>query len=170
MILYQVVRFVAPGLTGQEKRYLLLFIPGAVLAFAGGIAFGYYILTPQALPFLISFSDNVAEPLIRISSYVDVMLRFLFWMGVVFETPLVMVLLARLGIVPARAFSRFRRFWLVIAFIIAAVITPTFDPVNQVLVALPLLVLYELGILLARLAGRRGPTPSDSPSPAPNSE
>ena len=170
VILYQVVRFVAPGLTGQEKRYLLLFIPGAVLAFAGGIAFGYYILTPQALPFLISFSDNVAEPLIRISSYVDVMLRFLFWMGVVFETPLVMVLLARLGIVPARAFSRFRRFWLVIAFIIAAVITPTFDPINQVLVAIPLLVLYELGILLARLAGRRGPAPSESPSPVPNSE
>jgi sec-independent protein translocase protein TatC len=154
VILYQVIRFIAPGLTGQEKRYLFLFLPGAMLAFATGVAFAYFILTPQALPFLLTFGGDVVEPLVRISSLVDVMLRLLFWMGIVFETPLVMYLLAQLGIVDARAFSRFRRFWIVIAFVIAAVITPTFDPVNQTLVAVPLLILYEIGILLARLAGR----------------
>jgi sec-independent protein translocase protein TatC len=129
-------------------------MPGAMLAFVSGVAFGYFVLTPQALPFLLTFGEGVVEPLVRISSLVDVMVRLLFWMGIVFETPLVMLLLAQLGIVNARAFSRFRRFWLVIAFILAAVITPTFDPVNQALVAVPLLALYEVGVLLARLAGR----------------
>jgi sec-independent protein translocase protein TatC len=154
VILYQVIRFVAPGLTGREKRYLFLFLPGTMVAFAAGVAFGYFVLTPQALPFLLTFGEGVVEPLVRISSLVDVMIRLLFWMGVVFETPLVMFFLAQIGIADAKAFSKFRRFWLVIAFVISAVITPTFDPVNQVLVAVPLLVLYELGVLLARVADR----------------
>ena len=93
------------------------------------------------------------------------MIRLLVWMGLVFETPLIMVLLARLGIVPARAFSRFRRYWLIIAFILAAVITPTVDPVNQILVAVPLLVLYELGVVLARIAGNRRSRVTGSTSP-----
>ena len=153
MILYQVVMFVAPGLTGRERRYLFLFMPAALVAFAAGVAFAYYVLTPPALRFLLGFSD-VATPLIRISNFVNLMVRLLFWMGVAFETPLVMYMLAQLGIVSAQRLSRFRRYWVVIAFILAAIITPTFDPVNQALVAGPLLVLYELGVLLARLAGR----------------
>lgn len=154
VILYQVIRFIAPGLTNKEKRILLLFLPGALLAFAGGVAFGYFVVTPPALRFLLTFGIDVATPMIRISNIVNVMIRLLFWMGLAFETPLVMYLLAQLGIVNAGTFARFRRFWLVIAFIMAAIITPTFDPVNQALVAGPLLVLYEVGVLLAKLAGR----------------
>ncbi len=153
VILHQVVMFVAPGLTGKERRYLYLFMPAALLAFAAGVAFAYYVLTPPALKFLLGFSD-VATPLIRISNFVNLMVRLLFWMGVAFETPLIMYMLASLGIVSAQGLSRFRRYWVVIAFILAAIITPTFDPVNQALVAGPLLVLYEIGVLLARLAGR----------------
>ena len=153
VILYQVVMFVAPGLTGKERRYLFLFIPAALVAFAAGVAFAYYVLTPPALGFLLGFSD-VATPLIRISNFVNLMVRLLFWMGVAFETPLVMFMLAQLGIVSAQQLSRFRRYWIVVAFILAAIITPTFDPVNQALVAGPLLVLYELGVLLARIASR----------------
>ena len=155
VILYQVIMFVAPGLTGREKRYLFGFLPAVLLAFAGGVAFGYFVLTPPALHFLLTFGGDVATPLIRVSNIVNVMVRLLFWMGVAFETPLVMYLLAQLGIVNARMLGRFRRYWVVVAFILAAIITPTFDPVNQVLVAAPLLVLYELGVLLARFAGRR---------------
>lgn len=153
VILHQVVMFVAPGLTGRERRYLYLFMPAALVAFAAGVAFAYYVLTPPALRFLLGFSD-VATPLIRISNFVNLMVRLLFWMGVAFETPLIMYMLAQLGIVTAQQLSRFRRYWVVLAFILAAIITPTFDPVNQALVAGPLLVLYELGVLLARLAGR----------------
>ena len=155
VVLYQVIRFVAPGLTGREQRNLLAFLPAALLAFVGGVAFGYFVLTPQALPFLLSFGGEVVEPQIRVSSYVDVMIRLLFWMGAVFETPLVMLLLALLGIVNARTFSSFRRYWIIVAFILGAIITPTVDPINQALVAIPLLVLYEAGILMAKLVCRQ---------------
>ena len=153
VILYQVIMFVAPGLTGKERRYLFLFLPMALVAFACGVGFCYFVLIPPALRFLLGFSD-VAEPLIRISNFVNLMVRLLFWMGVSFETPLIMYMLAQLGIVSARQLSRFRRVWVVLAFLLGAIITPTFDPVNQTLVAGPLLVLYELGVLLAKLAGR----------------
>jgi sec-independent protein translocase protein TatC len=153
VVLYQVVRFVAPGLTPREKRYLLAFLPGAMLAFMGGVAFGYFVLLPPALGFLLTFGADVATPMIRVSSLVGLVLRLLFWMGVVFETPLVMYLLAQLGITTAQKMARFRRYWLILAFMLGAIITPTFDPLNQALVAGPLLVLYELGIWLARLAG-----------------
>ncbi len=154
IILYQVVMFVAPGLTGRERRYLFGFMPGAMLAFVSGVAFGYFVLTPPALHFLLTFGGDVAVPLIRVSNIINLMIRLLFWMGVAFETPLVMYLLAQLGIVSARGLSRFRRYWIVVAFILGAIITPTFDPVNQGLVAIPLLLLYELGILLARFGSR----------------
>ena len=154
VVLYQAVMFVAPGLTSKERRYLFGFMPGAMLAFAAGVAFGYFVLTPPALHFLLTFADDVAVPMIKISSIVNLMVRLLFWMGIAFETPIVMYMLAQLGVVNARKFARFRRYWVVVAFILGAIITPTFDPVNQALVAVPLLALYEVGILLARLAGR----------------
>ena len=154
IIVSQGVMFVAPGVTRQEKRYLFGFMPVVILAFAGGVAFAYYILTPPALHFLLTFGGDIATPLIRISNIINLMIRLLFWMGLAFETPLVMFLLASLGIASPSSLGRFRRYWVVVAFILAAMITPTVDPVNQALVAGPLLVLYELGILLAWLAGR----------------
>ena len=154
VILYQIIRFVAPGLSGSERRYLFLFIPGALLAFAGGVAFAYFVMSPRAIPFLVEFGGGVAEANISISNYVDVLLRLHVMMGLAFQTPVVMYLLGQLGIVSAARFSRFRRYWIVVAFVIGAIITPTFDPVNQTLVALPLMALYELGIGLAWLAGR----------------
>ena len=154
VILYQVVRFVAPGLTVKERRYLWSFMPGALMAFLSGIAFGYFVLTPPALHFLLTFGGDVATPMIRVGNIVNLMIRLLFWMGVAFETPLVMYLLAKLGIVTARTLGRFFRYWVVVAFILGAIITPTVDPVNQALVAGPLLVLYGVGILLAMVAGR----------------
>ena len=120
-----------------------------------GVAFGYYVLTPPALTFLLTFGNDVATPLIKVSNIVNVMVRLLFWMGISFETPIILYMLARLGLVSVRGLSRFRRFWLIIAFLLAAIITPTFDPFNQALVAVPLLALYEVGILLARLARKK---------------
>ena len=169
VILYQAVNFVAPALTRKEKRYLFTFLPGAMLGFLAGVAFAYFVLTPPALHFLITFGSDVATPTIRISNLVDLMLRLLFWMGLAFETPLVMYLLAQLGIVRARSFSRFRRFWVITAFILAAIITPTFDPLNQALVAIPLIALYEIGILLAWVAGL-GRRPAETISPVPRRE
>ena len=155
VVLYNAIRFVAPGLTPRERKALFMFLPAALLAFVGGMAFGYFVMIPPALRFLLTFGGDIAEPLIRISNLVNIMVRLLFWLGISFETPLVMYVLALLGIVSARGFARFRRLWLVASFVIAAAITPTIDPVNQAIVALPLIVLYEVGVVLARLAGRR---------------
>ncbi len=153
VILYQVIMFVAPGLTTRERRYLLAFMPGVLMAFVGGAAFAYFVLIPPAINFLLQLGSDIATPMIRIGNYVNLMVRLLFWMGVVFETPLVMFLLARLGIVSHRSLARWRRYWVVVAFILGAIITPTFDPINQILVAVPLIVLYEAGIWLAKLGG-----------------
>ena len=157
VLLYEAVMFAAPGLTPRERRYLLAFLPGVLLAFAAGVAFGYFVLIPRALRFLLTFGEGIAEPFIRIGNYVNLVTMLLFWVGVVFETPVVMFLLARLGVVDARAFGRFRPYAIVGAFVLAALITPTFDPLNQTLVAVPIVVLYEVGVQLARLAGRRPP-------------
>ena len=152
VVLYQIIMFVAPGLTGRERRYLLTFMPGVVLSFAGGVAFGYFVLIPPAVNFLLNWGSDLATPMIRIGNYITVIVTLLFWLGVVFETPVVMFLLAKLRIVSWRGYARWRRYWVVVAFILGALITPTFDPINQALVAVPLIVLYEFGILLARFA------------------
>ncbi len=156
VVLFQIIMFVAPGLTSREKRYVFAFMPGVVLAFAAGVAFGYFVMIPPAIRFLVGWGSDIATPMIRIGNYVNVVVTLLFWLGVVFETPIVMFLLAKLRIVSWRGFARWRRYWVVVSFILGALITPTFDPVNQGLVAVPLILLYELGIWLARLAARPG--------------
>jgi sec-independent protein translocase protein TatC len=154
-ILFQIGMFVAPGLTPTERRYLYTLLPVSVLAFAVGATFGYRIMFPPAVRFLLSFGNDIADPYIRIGNYVNLMLSLLFWMGIVFETPVVMFFLSRIGVVNHRWLARKRRYAVVVAFVLGAIITPTFDPVNQTMVALPIIVLYEAGIWLARLGGSR---------------
>ncbi len=152
VIVYQVIMFVAPGLTRQERRYLFVLLPWIMLSFLVGLAFAYFIFLPPALQFLFSFGSTIAKPQIRVGSYVDFVSSLLFWIGVVFEMPLVIFFLAKIGVVTPQALARWRKPAWVIAFVVAAVITPTFDPVNQTIVAVPVILLYEVGILLARLA------------------
>jgi sec-independent protein translocase protein TatC len=153
--LFQVAMFVSPGLTPWERRYLFMLLPVSILIFAIGAAFGYRVLFPPAVTFLLTFGNDIATPYIRIGSYANLMLSLLFWMGVVFETPLVMFFLSRIGVVSYKFFARQRRYAVVVAFVLGAIITPTFDPFNQTLVALPIIVLYEAGIWLARIGGRK---------------
>ncbi len=157
LVLYQVVMFVAPGLKPKERRYLYVLMPASLLAFVVGAAFGYRVLFPPMVNFLLNFGSDVATPLISIRSYVNLMLTLLFWMGVIFEIPVVTFFLAKIGLVSPEALGRNRRYAVVAAFILGAVITPTFDPINQALVAVPIIVLYEVSVWLAKLAvrGRR---------------
>ena len=154
-VLYQIVRFVAPGLNSAERRYLYSLLPISLLALVTGAAFGYRIIFPPAVNFLLSFGSDVATPYIRIGNYANLMLALLFWMGIVFETPVVLFFLSRIGVVTPQFLARHRRYAVVAAFVLGAIITPTFDPVNQSLVALPIIVLYELSIWLAKLGRRR---------------
>ncbi len=155
VIVYQALRFVAPGLRPNERRWLYSTVAGAFLLFLGGVAFAYYIALPPALDFLLHFGNDLAEPNIRVGSYIDFVTRLLFWTGVSFETPLVVMFLARFGIVTARQLLRWWRLAIVAAFVVAAVVTPTIDPVTQSIVAGPIIVLYFLGIALAWLVRPR---------------
>ena len=153
-VLYQIVMFVAPGLNPKERKYLYILMPVSLLAFIAGAAFGYRVLFPPMVTFLLNFGSDVATPLISIRSYVNLMLTLLFWMGLIFEIPVVIFFLAKIGLVTPQALARNRRYAIVAAFILGAVITPTFDPINQALVAGPIIVLYEVSVWLAKLAAR----------------
>lgn len=155
--LFQAVRFVSPGLKPHERRWLIFLVPGAVLSFATGVAFGYFVLLPPAIGFLFSYGSDIATPLISIGKYINLVTLLLFWLGAIFEMPIVMFFLAKIGVVTPEWIGGKRRWAVVLAFVAGAMITPTFDPVNQALVAGPIIVLYEVGYWLARLAvrGRR---------------
>lgn len=155
IILYQIAMFVSPGLSSKEKRYVMASLPAILIAFGAGVIFTWFILLPPALHFLLNFGSDVAEPQIRISRYINLILMLSVWMGVSFQTPFVMLVLARAGIVTPKGFARRRKFAVLGAFVAGAIFTPTFDPVNQTLLASPIIVLYEFGIWLSRLASRQ---------------
>lgn len=149
IIIFELLAFIVPGLTGKEKRVLF---PGmfAVVGFLLlGMAFAYWIILPRSLGFLLDFGGDEITPLIRGQEYLSFATRIIFWVGVAFELPVVLGLAARLGLVRARQLLGFWRYAVIIIFIIAAVITPTPDPYNQSLVAGPLFFLYFVGIFFA---------------------
>ena len=152
VIVYQFFRFIAPGLTKQERRYLWLVTPGATISFLIGAAFAYFIMLRPAIRFLHGLLKEVAEPFWSLDSYLSLVTRLIFWVGMSFEMPLIIFFLAKLGVVSPDTLARNRKYAIVVVAIIAAVVTPTPDPVNMGLVMLPLLVLYEIAIFLARLA------------------
>ena len=152
VIMYQIFGFVAPGLKSNEKQYILLGAPVAALSFGTGVIFAAYVLIPAALPFLSNFLSEIILQQYSIDYYISFVSNILIWAGIVFETPLVMFFLAKLGVIDHRGFARVRRLVIIGAAIGAAVITPTTDPVNMLLVMIPFMLLYEFGILLARLA------------------
>jgi sec-independent protein translocase protein TatC len=164
---YQIVMFVSPALTRSEKRYVYIALPWITVMFVGGVAFGYFILLPPAMHFLLSFGSDIASPYIKIGNYITLVTRLLLAIGIVFETPVVITFLSRLGVVTPGWLAGKRKWAFIGAFILSAIITPTMDPINQSLVAVPLIVLYEMSIWLSRLVYRsRGKTVS-SPAPSP---
>jgi sec-independent protein translocase protein TatC len=155
VLVYQLIAFVAPALTPREKKYVWVALPFIILMFAAGVAFSYFVLLPPAIQFLISFGADIATPQIRVGNYVSLIGRLLLATGVIFELPVVTTLLARLGVISSKWMGDQRKWAIVMAFILGAVITPTWDPVNQTFVALPLIVLYEMSIWLAKLVEKR---------------
>jgi sec-independent protein translocase protein TatC len=152
VIVYQLLAFVAPGLTKAERRWLYPIVLGATAAFLGGCAFGYYVELPPALNFLLDNTGGVdARPFIRIQSYIDFVTRLILITGLVFELPLVVMGLAKIGVVTSGRLVRWWRQAILGAFILAAIVTPSIDPITQSLVAGPMIGLYFVGIVLAKL-------------------
>jgi len=152
IIVYQIGRFITPGLNPKERRYLLLLVPGATLCFVVGVAFAYFVMLPTAIPFLQGFMSDIVKQQWTIGDYLSFVANLLFWIGVSFELPLFVYFLAKLGIISDKTLRKNRKYAVIVIAVLAAVITPTIDPLNMALVMGPLILLYELGILLARIA------------------
>ncbi len=155
-IVYQVLDFVLPGLTPKERRALRWIIPGATLFFLSGAAFAYFVMVPAAIPFLLGFWHDIVKQNWMVDEYIPFVTGLLFWVGVSFETPLIMAFLSRLGVVTARQMLSVWKFAVVGIAVLAALITPTPDPFNMMLVMVPLVSLYFLGILLAWVSQPKG--------------
>jgi sec-independent protein translocase protein TatC len=164
IVFSQIWRFVAPGLYRHERRLVLPFTILSSLCFLGGAAFGYLVVFPPAFRFFVGYSNSYLTSLPAVSEYFSLSLHLLLAFGFIFEMPVFMVLLARLGLVTPESLSRHRRYAILINFIIAAVLTPTPDVVNQLLMAGPLVILYEISVVAVRLfGGGKGRTKQDSP-------
>jgi len=161
-LVYQFIMFVTPALTSREKKSVYLITPWIALMFAGGIVFSYFILIPPAIKFLTTFGAEIATPTIKIGNYISIVTRLLVAIGFVFELPVITTFLARLGVITSKWLADKRKPAIVIAFVLAAIITPTWDPLNQTLVAGPLIALYELSILMAKLVQKKR---AEVPSP-----
>jgi len=154
-ILWQVWGFIAPGLHTHEKKYAAPFVIIGSLLFMVGGAFSLFVVTPYAIAFLLSYARESLQPMITLENHIDFLLKFTLAFGAVFELPLAITLLARMGLVTAKQLSKNRKYAILGAFIAGAVLTPTPDAFNQTLMAGPLIILYEVGIISARLFGRR---------------
>jgi sec-independent protein translocase protein TatC len=159
-ILYQIWAFVAPGLYQKEKRYVIPFVLGGSFFFILGVLFGYYVTIPIGFKFLLGYATDFIKPMPSMKEYLSFSIKFLLIFGLVFEFPVVLVLLARIGVVDAKTLARQRKYAILLIFIFAAVMTPP-DVISQVLMALPLIGLYELSILLSKIFGKK-PTPVPS--------
>jgi sec-independent protein translocase protein TatC len=153
VIIYQVIAFVWPALIFEhERRWVFLIVPFASVFFVAGILFCYFLLLPFALKYLLTFGGGIAVAMPSIGAIISFSTNLMFWIGMVFQTPLVVFFLAKLKIV---SYVRLKSMWkvaILIAFVIGALITPTPDPINQFIVAVPIFLLYLLGVLLARFA------------------
>ncbi len=155
----ELLLFVVPGLTPREKKLLLPGLVGVVAFLLGGMAFAYWVILPASLGFLLDFGGDNFDQVIGAKQYIGFATRIIFWVGVSFELPMVIALAARLGLVRASQLIKFWRYAIPIIFIIAAVVTPTPDPLTQAFVAGPLLILYIVGILFAWIVQKPRPKP-----------
>src|SRR3990167_4090871 len=151
----RVFSLASPWLTRQQRLFAVVFVPALFACFLGGAAFAYFVMLPVGLGFLLQFGEGVAIPVIRITEYMSLVTSLIFWLGIIFELPLAMFLLARLRLVSHRKFRRLRKYVPVAALIFGAIVTPTGDVVNHAMVTAPIIALYEVGLIGAWLARPR---------------
>ncbi len=161
VILYQFWMFIAPGLYDREKKLFIPILLLSTLFFMGGALFGYFVVFPFGFEFFLSFATDTIRPMPSMKEYLGFASKLLLAFGLVFELPLVITFLARLGIVSVDFLKKNRKYALLLFFVMAAVLTPP-DVITQFMMAMPMMVLYEISILGARIFGRKRDAPDDS--------
>ena len=154
-IFFQIWRFIAPGLFPAERKLVLPFVFSSTFLFLSGILFGYYLALPPAFEFFVAFSSDTLKPMISFKEYLSFALKMLLAFGISFELPVFIFFMAKLGIVNAQMLRKQRRYAILIIFIVAAILTPSPDAFSQIIMAIPLMVLYEISIFLAKYAGKK---------------
>jgi len=151
--MWELAMFFKSGLKPGERKYIFLLVPASMAMFALGAAFSWFILIPRLVEFLLRLSQPIGDPLITVGPLVGLMVTIMFWLGIIFEIPIFMFLLAKMGILTSGWVKTKRRWMILISFIFGAVATPT-DPISQLIVAGPTWLLFEIGMLLVKLAER----------------
>jgi sec-independent protein translocase protein TatC len=155
-VLYQLWQFIAPGLYRREKKVVVPFLVSGTALFYVGASFCYFVIMPAAFPAMAAFAtDSSLSPVLTMSEQLSLVLGMLLGFGVVFELPVVIAFLAMIGVVSWRTLAKYRRLAIIINVAVAAIITPTGDPINLALMAVPMIVFYEIGIILARILGKK---------------
>jgi len=154
-IIYQIWKFISPALHSTEKKYVLPFVLFSTLLFISGVLFGYFIALPPAFEFFVSFNNRYLQSMISFSDYISLFVTFLLGFGLSFELPVFIFFLAKLGIVNAQMLSKQRKYAILVIFIVAAILTPSPDALSQILMAIPLMFLYELSIFISKFAGKK---------------
>jgi sec-independent protein translocase protein TatC len=156
VFLHQLWRFISPGLLQHERKYFIPFIFSASILFLVGAFFCFFIVLPFAISFLLTYKvGDILMPMLSVGMYVDFCLKFILAFGLIFELPIIIIFLTKIGIVTPQFLAKNRKYAILIIFIVAAVLTPTPDAFNQILMAVPMIALYEVGIWLSRFFGRK---------------
>ena len=150
VVVYQLWQFVAAGLKDNEKKYIRFFAPASLILFLVGCVFGYWIIIPVGMKFLLSFATESIVPMITLPNYISFILTLVLAFGLCFQLPLVLMFLAKIGIVTPAFLVQKRKHAIVLILIASAVLTPSPDAISQILMAGPLLVLYELGVVASK--------------------
>ncbi len=151
VVLWQVWAFVAPALTSGEKKWAIIMVPGSVLLFFSGVAFAYLLVWPAAVKFFLGFGSETLQPMLSLGQYLSFLLSFILPFGIIFNLPLALLVLARMGIISSAFLAKQRKVMIVVAFIVGGIITPTPDIFSQTMMAVPILVLYEASIWAVKL-------------------
>ncbi len=155
VVLYQIWRFVLPALIGMERYLLSVIVPVSLILFLAGIAFSFFLVLPAAVKFLVGFSTQELQPMFSIKQYFDFVIAFLLPFGFIFELPLAIILLAKVGIVSSKFLAKQQRIVIFLTFVIGAVISPTPDIFSQCMIAIPMILLYEIGYLIVRFGMKK---------------
>jgi sec-independent protein translocase protein TatC len=160
IIIYEIWAFIAPGLYVQEKRYVVPFVFFSSLLFLLGALFAYFVVCPFGFRFLLGFAAHNIQPMLAIKEYFSFSTKLLLAFGFVFQLPLFIVFLSKAGIVTPETLSRQRKYVILLIFAVAAFLTPP-DVATQFMMAVPLLALFEIGIIMARIFGKKGEGPEE---------
>ena len=150
VLLYEFWAFLVPAFTTRERSMLLLLVPSSLVLFAAGIALAYFVVLPQGLKFFMDFSSSTVQPMISLESYLDFVIMLVLPFGFIFNLPLLLITLAQAGLLRSPMLKKGRRYVIFLAFVASALITPTTDIITQSLLALPMILLYEISLLIIR--------------------